>query len=62
MSYEEQIMSKDTYLSIFSPQVEAVVFIILESLLCATLDVFRFLFLVCVVENADPNHPPFLSH
>ena len=30
MSYEEQIMSKDKYLSIFSPQMEAIVFIILQ--------------------------------
>ena len=28
MSYEEQIMSKDKYPSIFSPQMEAIVFII----------------------------------
>ena len=30
MSYEEQIMFKDKYPSIFSPQTEAVVFIILQ--------------------------------
>ena len=30
MGYEEQIMSKDKYTSIFSPQMEAIVFIILE--------------------------------
>ena len=30
MSYEEQIMSKDKYLSIFLPQMEAIVFIILQ--------------------------------
>ena len=30
VSFEEQIMSKDKYLSIFSPQVEAIVFIILQ--------------------------------
>ena len=30
MSYEEQIMSKDKYTSIFSPQMEAIVFIILQ--------------------------------
>ena len=28
MSYEEQIMSKDKYTSIFSPQMETVVFIL----------------------------------
>ena len=28
MSYEEQIMSKDKYLIIFSPQMEAIIFII----------------------------------
>ena len=28
--YEEQIMSKDNYLSIFSPQMEAIVFIIFQ--------------------------------
>ena len=30
MSYEEQIMSKDKYSSIFSLQMEAIVFIILQ--------------------------------
>ena len=30
MSLEEQIMSKDKYPSIFSPQMEAIVFIILQ--------------------------------
>ena len=30
LSYEEQIMSKDKYPSIFSPQMEAIVFIILQ--------------------------------
>ena len=30
MSFEEQIMSKDKYPSIFSPQMEAIVFIILQ--------------------------------
>ena len=30
VSVEEQIMSKDKYLSIFSPQMEAIVFIILQ--------------------------------
>ena len=30
VSYEEQIMSKDKYSSIFSPQMEAIVFIILQ--------------------------------
>ena len=30
MSYEEQIMSKDKYPSIFSPQMEAIVFTILQ--------------------------------
>ena len=30
MSYEDQIMSKDKYPSIFSPQMEAIVIIILE--------------------------------
>ena len=30
MSYEEQIMSKDKYPDIFSPQMEAVVFIIFQ--------------------------------
>ena len=30
MSYEEQIMSKDKYASIFSPQMGAIVFIILQ--------------------------------
>ena len=29
MSFEEQIMSKDKYLSIFSPQMKAIVFIFL---------------------------------
>ena len=30
VSFEEQIMSKDKYLSIFLPQMEAIVFIILQ--------------------------------
>ena len=30
MSYEEQIMSKDKYPSIFSPQMETIVFTILQ--------------------------------
>ena len=30
MSYEEQIMSKDKYPSIFSPQMEVIVFIIVQ--------------------------------
>ena len=30
MNYEEQIMSKDKYPSIISPQMEAIVFIILQ--------------------------------
>ena len=30
MSFEEQIMSKDKYSSIFSPQLEAIVFIIIQ--------------------------------
>ena len=30
MSYKEQIVSKDKYPSIFSPQMEAIVFIILQ--------------------------------
>ena len=32
VSYEEQIMSKDKYPSIFSPQMEVIVFIILQIL------------------------------
>ena len=31
MSFEEQIMSKGKYASIFSPQMEAIVFIILQT-------------------------------
>ena len=30
MSFEEQMMSKDKYPSIFSPQMEAIVFVILQ--------------------------------
>ena len=40
MSYEEQIMSKDKYPSIFSPQMEAIVFIILQ-MFYATLAVLK---------------------
>ena len=40
MSYEEQIMSKDKYPSIFSPQMEAIVFIILQ-IFYATRAVFK---------------------
>ena len=35
MSFEEQIMSKDKYPSIFSPQMETIAFIILQ-IFCAT--------------------------
>ena len=54
-------MTKNKYLSIFLHQMEAIVFIIV---IVATLDVLRFLLLVWVVEDPDPNrfHPPFLSH
>ena len=40
VSSEEQIMSKDKYLSIFSPQMEAIVFIILQ-IVFATRAVFK---------------------
>ena len=33
MSYEEQLMSKDKYPSMFSPQMEAIAFIIFQILL-----------------------------
>ena len=32
VSFEEQIMSRDKYLSIFSPEMEAIVFIVLHKL------------------------------
>ena len=40
VSYEEQIMSKDKYPSIFSPQMEAIVFIILQ-IFFATRTIFK---------------------
>ena len=40
MSYEEQIMSEDKYPSIFSPQMEAIVFIILQ-IFFATRAIFK---------------------
>ena len=40
MSYEEQIMSKDKYPSIVSPQMEAIVFIILQ-IFFATRAIFK---------------------
>ena len=40
MSYEEQIMSADKYPSIFSPQMEAIVFIILQ-IFFATRAIFK---------------------
>ena len=40
VSYEEQIMSKDKYPSIFSPQMEAIVFIILQ-IFFATRAIFK---------------------
>ena len=40
MSYEEQIMSKDKYPSIFLPQMEAIVFIILQ-IFFATRAIFK---------------------
>ena len=41
MSYEEQIISKDKYPSIFSPQMEAIVFIILQ-IFFAKRAIFKF--------------------
>ena len=38
MSFEEQIMSKDKYLSIFSRQMKAIVFIILQICLATPTD------------------------
>ena len=40
VSYEEQITSKDKYASIFSPQMEAIVFIILQ-IFFATRAIFK---------------------
>ena len=40
VSYEEQIMSKDKYPSIFSPQMEAIVFIIIQ-IFFATRAIFK---------------------
>ena len=40
VSYEEQVMSKDKYPSIFSPQMEAIVFIILQ-IFFATRAIFK---------------------
>ena len=40
VSYEEQIMSKEKYPSIFSPQMEAIVFIILQ-IFFATRAIFK---------------------
>ena len=40
VGYEEQIMSKDKYPSIFSPQMEAIVFIILQ-IFFATRGIFK---------------------
>ena len=44
MSYEEQIMSKDKYPNIFSPQMEAIVFIILQIFFatCAVLKIGEY--------------------
>ena len=41
MSFEEQIMSKDKYSSMFLPQMEAIVFIILQ-IVFATQAVLKF--------------------
>ena len=48
MSYEEQIMSKDKYPSMFLPQMEAIVFIILHILIAtrAVLKIGEYLTLV----------------
>ena len=45
VSYKEQIMSKDKYLSIFSPQMEAIVFIILQIFFttCALLKIGEYI-------------------
>ena len=44
MSYEEQIMFKDKYPSIFSPQMEAIVFIIIQNFFptCAVLKIGEY--------------------
>ena len=48
MSYEEQIMSKDKYPSICSPQMEAIVFIILQIFFatCAILKIGEYLTII----------------
>ena len=51
VSYEEQIMSKDKYPSIFSPQMETIVFIILQ-IFFATHEVFK-------IGKYSPNIPQF---
>ena len=49
MSYEEQIMSKDKYPSIFSPQMEAIVFIILQIFYAtrAVLKIGEYIYVIC---------------
>ena len=41
MRFEEQIISKEKYLSIFSCQMEPIVFIILQIFFCSSWDLFK---------------------
>ena len=49
MTFEEQIMSKDKYPSIFSPQMEAIVFIVLQIFFAthAILKIGEYIYVIC---------------
>ena len=58
MSYEEQIMSKDKYPSIFSPQMGAIVFLILQIFFAthAVLKIGEYLTITPVALEGEGSH------
>ena len=61
VSYEEQIISKDKYPSIFSPQMESIVFIILE-IFFATRVVLKIGEYLNNIEELSRNYPLIVAH
>ena len=57
VSYEEQIMSKDKYPSIFSPQMEAIVFIILQ-IFFATSAIFKIGEYLTIIHQSGGKYTP----
>ena len=53
VSYEEQIMSKDKHPSLFSPQMEAIVFIILQIFFATLSDIPQFGHVTCLDQSRE---------